>query len=50
MAAGGLAKLLKGAKKAEDVAKPAQIGNYQDLPLKLTLLGLDYRVAVYSGT
>ena len=22
----------------------------QDLPLKLTLLGLDYRVAVYSGT
>ena len=35
MAAGGLAKLLKGAKKAEDVAKPAQIGNYQALPLKL---------------
>lgn len=35
MAAGGLAKLLKGAKKAEDVAKPAQIGNYQALPLQL---------------
>lgn len=37
-AAGGLAKLLKGAKKAEEAAavvKPAQIGNYQALPLKL---------------
>lgn len=34
MAAGGLAKLLKGA-KAAPAAKPAQIGNYQALPLQL---------------
>lgn len=35
MAAGGLAKLLKGASKVEEAVKPAQIGNYQALPLKL---------------